>query len=57
MAPPTDEKRSVVVLDLEDCEAWLGARTAAEARSLLQRFDPEIMMAIADPGPTKALIR
>jgi putative SOS response-associated peptidase YedK len=48
---PTDEKRSVVVLDPEDYEAWLRARTEAEARSLLQPFDPELMVAVEDPRP------
>jgi len=50
---PGDEKRSVVVLDPEDYDAWLGARTEAEARCLLQSFDPEKMVAMADPRPTK----
>lgn len=45
---PGDEKRSVVVLDPDDYEAWLGARTDLEARSLLQPFDPDMMVAVAD---------
>jgi putative SOS response-associated peptidase YedK len=51
---PGDEKRSVVVLDPEDFEAWLNARTEAEARSLLQPFKPELMVAEADPRPRRA---
>ena len=50
---PGDEKRSVVVLDPEDHEAWLHARTEAEARSLLQLFDAEAMVAVPDPVTTK----
>lgn len=48
---PGDEKRSVVVLDPEDYEAWLSARTELEARSLLQPFDPDMMVTEADPRP------
>ncbi len=50
---PGDEKRSVVVLDPEDYESWLNARTEAEARSLLQPFEPELMLAVEDPRPTR----
>lgn len=46
---PGDEKRSVVVLDPEDYEPWLGARTEAEARSLLQPFDADAMVTEPDP--------
>lgn len=46
---PGDEKRSVVVLEPEDYESWLHARTEAEARSLLQPFDPDMM--VAEPAP------
>lgn len=50
---PTDEKRSVVVLDPEDYEGWLSARTEPEARSFLRLFDAELMMATADPRPPR----
>jgi putative SOS response-associated peptidase YedK len=50
---PTDEKRSVVVLDPEDYEGWLNARTEAEARSYLRLFDPDMMTTEADPKPAK----
>lgn len=50
---PGDEKRSVVVLDPEDHEPWLHARTEAEARSLLQLFDAEAMVAVPDPVSRK----
>lgn len=50
---PGDEKRSVVVLDPEDCEGWLNARTEAEARSYLRLFEPDLMMSVADPRPTR----
>jgi putative SOS response-associated peptidase YedK len=50
---PGDEKRSVVVLEPEDHEPWLHARTEAEARSLLQPFDPEAMLAIPAPVTRK----
>lgn len=50
---PGDEKRSVVVLDPEDHEPWLHARTEAEARSLLQLFDAEAMVAAPAPVTRK----
>lgn len=50
---PGDEKRSVVVLDAEDHEAWLHARTEPEARSLLQLFAAETMVAVPDPVSRK----
>lgn len=50
---PGDEKRSVVVLEQEDEAAWMEARTEADARSLLQPFDPDLMVTVADPVPTK----
>jgi putative SOS response-associated peptidase YedK len=46
---PGDEKRSVVVFDPEDYDAWLHARTEGDARSLLQPFDPELMVAVPAP--------
>ncbi|MCB1908517.1 MAG: SOS response-associated peptidase family protein [Rhodocyclaceae bacterium] len=48
---PGDEKRSVVVLEAADYEAWLAARSEAEARSLLQAFDADQMVAHPDPRP------
>lgn len=54
---PGEEKRSVVVLAPEDEAAWMSARTEAEARALLQPFDPELMTAQADPVPVKAKVR
>lgn len=50
---PGDEKRSVVVLDPADHAAWLGARSEAEARALLQPMDPAQMIASADPSPPR----
>ena len=50
---PGDEKRSVVVLEQYDLEAWLNARTEAEARSFLRTFDAEMMVAAADPRPAR----
>lgn len=50
---PGDEKRSVVVLDRADYDGWLSARTDAEARSYLQAFDPQLMMASASPVPPR----
>lgn len=46
---PDDEKRSVVVLDDDDWDAWLTAKTEADVRSFLRLFDPETMTASADP--------
>lgn len=50
---PGEEKRSVVVLDTEDCAGWLNARSEAEARSYLRPFDPDLMHAHADPLPPR----
>ena len=50
---PGDEKRSVVVLDPDDHEAWLGARSEADARSLLQPFDADQMVTREDPRPAR----
>jgi len=50
---PGDEKRSVVVLDPDDYEPWLHARTDVEARSLLQPFDPDMMVAVPAPVTRK----
>lgn len=46
---PGDEKRSIVVLDPEDYEGWLGARTDEEARSYFRLFEPDLMVATHDP--------
>lgn len=50
---PAKEKRSVVVLDDDDYEEWLNACTEADARSFLRSFDPELMVASADPRPAR----
>lgn len=52
---PGDEKRSVVVLDDNVWQAWLGAKRDEEVRSFLQQFDPGKFRAVADPRlPTAA---
>ena len=48
---PGDEKRSVVVLDPVDHEAWLNARSEADARALLQPMAADAMVAVPDPRP------
>lgn len=50
---PGDEKRAVVVLEPQDYEGWLNARTEAEARSYLRLFEPDVMVAVADPRPAR----
>jgi len=50
---PGDEKRSVVILDPDECAAWLQARSEADARSFLRPFDPALMRAVADPVPPR----
>ncbi|MCX9158042.1 SOS response-associated peptidase [Niveibacterium sp. 24ML] len=50
---PGDEKRSVVVLDPDDHEGWLNARTEPEARSYLRLFEPELMTAGPAPLPPR----
>lgn len=47
---PEDEKRSVVVLDDEDWDAWLNARSDADRRALMQPMDAEMM--VAEPAPS-----
>lgn len=44
-----DEKRSVVLLDDDDWDQWLNAKSEADVRSMLRLFDPEIMTGQADP--------
>jgi len=46
---PTDEKRSVVVLDRKDYSAWLGAKEDGEARALLRLFNADEYTAEAAP--------
>lgn len=46
---PGEDMRSVVVLEPEDYEPWLQARTEVEARSSLQPFDSEAMVAVSAP--------
>ena len=40
---PTDEKRTVVVLDGAQINQWLGAKSESEARDLLKPCDPGIL--------------
>ncbi len=53
---PGDEKRSVVILDPEQYAAWLQARTEADVRSFLRPFDPDEMIATADPLPPRVKV-
>lgn len=48
---PGDEKRSVVVLDDDAWQAWLGTDRDEDARQFLQQFDPGQFRAMADPRP------
>jgi putative SOS response-associated peptidase YedK len=50
---PGHEKRSVVVLDDDEAEGWLKARTDADLAYFLRPFDPELMKAGADPLPPR----
>ncbi|MGB7992107.1 MAG: SOS response-associated peptidase family protein [Candidatus Methylophosphatis roskildensis] len=45
---PDDEKRSVVILDGDEWDAWLDARTDLEVRSFFRPFEPELMTASAE---------
>lgn len=47
---PGKEKRSVVVLQDEDWDAWLGAFTEENVRDLLLPFRSDLMKASADPA-------
>lgn len=38
-----------MILDGDEWDAWLDARTDLEVRSLLRPFDPDLMTASADP--------
>ena len=45
---PGDEKRSVVALEDEAWQAWLGAKREEEVLGFLQQFDPGRFRAVAD---------
>jgi putative SOS response-associated peptidase YedK len=49
---PGEEKRSIVVIDPADAEAWLAA-APRDARDLLRGFDAEAFSAAADPLPPR----
>lgn len=49
-----DEKRSVVVLDDKDWDAWLTAKAEDAVRHFLRPFDADMFRAIADPRPPPA---
>lgn len=51
---PGKEKRSVVVLEDDQIESWLGARAEDDVRQMLQLFDPEIMTSVAAPEAPRA---
>lgn len=53
---PGDEKRSVVVLDHDDWDAWLNARSESDARSLLLPIDPALMTAAPAPRPPRLAV-
>jgi putative SOS response-associated peptidase YedK len=42
---PRDEKRSIVVLDDDEWDAWLGSRGESDLRSFLRPFDADTMVA------------
>lgn len=46
---PDKEKRTIVILSDDEHDDWLNAKTEAEARALLKPFEPELMVATADP--------
>jgi putative SOS response-associated peptidase YedK len=50
---PDDEKRSVVLLEDAQIDAWLGAGHA-QARALLQPFAPQRVRCASDPRPPRA---
>jgi putative SOS response-associated peptidase YedK len=49
---PGDEKRSVVLLDLQRIDAWLGA-SESEARALIAGFAPERVRTFSAPRPPR----
>lgn len=50
---PDDEKRSVVVLDDDDWDAWLNCATESDARAMLMPFEPATMVASPAPRPPR----
>lgn len=46
---PGDEKRSVVVLEDDAWDEWLSAKAEPDLRDMLRLFNPELMVASADP--------
>ena len=50
---PGAEKRSVVVLRLEQYDDWLGCRSTDEARSFLSLFPADEMAAVPAPTPPR----
>lgn len=50
---PEDEKRSVVIVAPADYRAWLEAEDEADARALLQLFDPAAFTTEAAPRPPR----
>ncbi|HEY4805475.1 MAG TPA: SOS response-associated peptidase family protein [Paraburkholderia sp.] len=51
---PGDEKRSVVIVPAAEYENWLESRSMDEARSFLNLYPVEGMVAEADPAPPRA---
>ena len=51
---PEDERRSVVILDDDEWDDWLNARTEDEVRSYLRLFDPAEFAASASPRPARS---
>ncbi|ULQ45980.1 SOS response-associated peptidase [Flagellatimonas centrodinii] len=54
---PEDEKRSIVVLDDDDWDTWLMAKSDSDRRALLRPMDPEVMTATPSPRPPRAADR
>lgn len=51
---PGDEKRSVVILDDDEWDGWLSAKTDADIRHFLRLFDADAFKASASPRPPKS---
>ncbi|QBR00498.1 SOS response-associated peptidase [Paraburkholderia pallida] len=51
---PDDEKRSVVILPIDEYDGWLASRSTDEARSFLNLFPAKKMHAEAFPAPPRA---
>lgn len=49
-----DEKRSVVILDDDDWDRWLEAKSESDVRAMLRLFEPELMTAREDPRCAKS---